>query len=226
MAVVHIRVEADPSAPNNQPSFGTGFIIGSDGYVLTAKHILSSYISAAVTPISVRIGSLDGQQVAADYLPFDIGVDVAMLKLRNPLGVGLTAYRTVQRGDSTKAGNGNTVFVIGFNLTSNISIAQGLIASNLGGGVGGNLLWDIQGAGIVFGMSGAPVFNDEGEVIGLITGGQPGSGIEFAYPEQLLENFAAIPGWKRPQPAPVPVPSKPPDDAKGAFVGFSSGERL
>jgi len=226
MAVVHVQVDADPAAPNKQPSYGTGFIIGSDGYVLTAKHVLNSYVSAAVTPVSVRIGSLDGQQVAADYLPFDIGVDVAMLKLRNPIGVGLTAYRTVLRGDSTKSGNGNTVYIVGFNLTSNISIAQGLIASNLGGGVGGNLQWDIQGAGIVFGMSGAPVFNDNGEVIGLITGGQPGTGIEFAYPEQLLENFAVIPGWKRAQPASTPPPSSSASGGQPLGSGPGSGDAI
>ena len=86
-------------SPNKKPIYGTGFIIGSDGYVLTAKHNLSGFVSPDVTPISVRIGSLDGQQVSAHYIPFDVGIDVAMLKLRNPIGVGLTAYRTVKRGD-------------------------------------------------------------------------------------------------------------------------------
>jgi S1-C subfamily serine protease len=200
MAIVHIEMQADPVSPNKKPIYGTGFIIGSDGYVLTAKHNLSGFVSPDVTPISVRIGSLDGQQVSADYIPFDVGIDVAMLKLRNPIGVGLTAYRTVKRGDSTdrtKAGNGVDVFIVGFNLTSNISVNKATISSNLGGGTGGNLLWDIQAPGVVFGMSGAPVFDVEGSVVGIMIGGQANTGIAFAYPEQLLENLAAIPKWRR-----------------------------
>src|SRR5271166_3623102 len=88
MAVVHVEIAADPSSPDKQPTYGTGFIIGGDGYVLTAKHVLSSFVNPTATPISVRIGSIDEPQVAADYIPFDIGVDVAMLKLRNPISLG------------------------------------------------------------------------------------------------------------------------------------------
>ena len=97
-AVVYVRVAADPSSSNKEPSYGTGFIIGRDGYVLTAKHVLGGYINSKVTPISVRIGSLDGKRVAADYVPYDIGLDVAMLKLRNPADVDLAGYQTVERG--------------------------------------------------------------------------------------------------------------------------------
>jgi S1-C subfamily serine protease len=199
MAVVHVVMASDPSGSTNEPSAGTGFIIGSDGFVLTAKHVISGYVNATTTPIKVQIGSLDGLQVAAEPILFDAGIDAVLLKLRNPIGVGLTAYRAVERGDSSKTPNGEALFVVGFNFTSNISVVSGTLSSSLGGGIGGNLLWSVQAPGAMFGMSGAPVFDGNGRVVGILEGGQSGSGIVQVYPEQLLEMFASIPGWKRRQ---------------------------
>ena len=69
LSVVSIEVAADPSSPNPAPIRGTGFIISDDGWVLTARHVVSGYISAQVTPITVRIGSLNGQSAPADLHP-------------------------------------------------------------------------------------------------------------------------------------------------------------
>jgi Trypsin-like peptidase domain len=197
MAVVHVVMKADPSNSNQEPSSGTGFIIGGDGYVLTAKHIISEYKNEAVTPITVRIGSLNGIEVEAEPIPFDIGIDVALLRLRNPIGLGLRAYRNTARGDSRKIKGGDTLFLAGFNFTSNYAAFPATLSSNLGGGIGGNLLWSVIGAGALFGMSGAPVFDETGSVVGIVKGGQPGTSILQIIPEELLENFAIIPGWRR-----------------------------
>jgi S1-C subfamily serine protease len=197
MAVVHVEVAADPASPNRTPSGGTGFIISGSGYVLTAKHVLNGYVNQSTTPISVRIGSLDGPVSPADPLSFDIGIDVQMLKLRSPIGLGLSAYRVVPRGDSSPKQTGDDVFVVGFNLTSNIAIETAHIATTLGGGVCGNLCWEVTAPGTVFGMSGAPVFDSDGRVVGIVEGGQPGSGTIYVYPEELLQPFASIAEWKR-----------------------------
>ena len=115
MAVVHVIMKADPSTPNQSPSSGTGFIISGDGFVLTAKHIIADYKNEATTPITVRIGSLDGPEVEAEPVPFDIQIDVALLKLRNPISLGLTSYRSATRGDSGKIKGGTALFLAGFN---------------------------------------------------------------------------------------------------------------
>jgi S1-C subfamily serine protease len=72
MAVVHVEMATDPSSVSTKPSSGTGFIVGSDGYVLTAKHVISGYVNTTTTPITVRIGSLDEQPVPAEAIQWKL----------------------------------------------------------------------------------------------------------------------------------------------------------
>ena len=73
------------------------------------------------------------------------------------------------------------------------------MSSNFGGGVAGNLLWEITSPGTIFGMSGAPVFDSQGEVVGIVLGGRPGTSIALILPEENLEGFAGIASWTRRQ---------------------------
>ncbi len=140
MAVVQIQIPADPSSPNREPERATGFLIGGDGIVLTAAHVFSGYVSSPTAPIKVHIGSLGGPEVVAELLMKDANIDVAMLKLRNPIDIGLDYYQTVSQGDSSHIAPGEQLVVVGFNLTENISVHPASLASNFGGGVGGDLL--------------------------------------------------------------------------------------
>lgn len=199
MAVVHVLVAAPKTAANQAPVPGTGFLISDDGYVVTANHLLLSFTNIVDTPITVNIGSLDGTSVPADVIASDGKLDAALLKLRNPQDVGLTGYRSLPRGDQRIVKTGDSVFVLGFNLTSNISIASGQVAGFLGGGECGNSCWELSVPGATFGMSGAPVVTTTGTVIGIVVGGEPGTSILYMLPEQLLIPITQIAEWKRQQ---------------------------
>jgi Trypsin-like peptidase domain len=205
-AVVHVAMNPDPSS-GNQENSGSGFIISPEGFALTAKHLLSGYVNQQTTPIRVKLGSLDAKEVTAEPIPMGETIDVALLRLRNPTSIGLQAYPFVKRGNSANMVPGNRVVVVGFSLTSNNSVVEASIKSNLGGGLGGELGWELNAPGVVFGMSGAPVFDTDAKVVGIITGGLENTSIANMYPEQLLENFAAIARWKPPElrwPSPDP----------------------
>jgi Trypsin-like peptidase domain len=228
-AIVHVTMAADPKS-GGKGNAGSGFIIGADGFVLTAKHNLKGYVNDDVTPIKVRIGSLDGKEVSAQPIPFGDSIDVALLKLRNPASLGLQAYPTVRRGSSSGLKNGSAVFVVGFNLTSNNSIVPGTVQTNLGGGPGGELMWSLNAPGAVYGMSGGPVFDSNGRVVGIAVGGIPATSIVDFYPEVLLENFAAVPQWKRderpPPPPPPPGQQVPTEVVAGSFSAGPEGDRI
>lgn len=230
--VVHIAIKPAPDVGGEEIT-GTGFIIAPEGYVLTADHILGAYVDAVTTPIRVRLGSLTGKEVKADpVLRGRPDLDVALLKLQLPGSVGLEDYPVVPRGNSAALAAGSPVDVIGFNLTSNIGVVPASVATNLPGGVGGERLWSLNAAGVIYGMSGAPVFDTEGGVIGIIKGGIANT-IAYMYPERLLDTYAAleplpdahavIPLWKRQVP-PAPESDAPGIPVETAADALSSGD--
>jgi hypothetical protein len=218
MAIVHIEVAADPQSPNKKPIIGTGFIVNSDGVVLTAGHVLDGYINQTATPISVHVGGLIlGMPLLAEpiRLAADPQVDVAILRLPPAMALGLSAYQSVRRGDSHASKIGDDAFTIGFDGDQDISFHPGTLSSTFIGGAAANSKWLFQMPGVVNGMSGAPVFNASGEVIGLVTNG--GSGNIAAYPEQATELvlFETAAGWSRGQSSMRPLPTP----AAGVFDG-------
>jgi hypothetical protein len=191
-AVVRVEVSLAPDSPVQ----GTGFIISNNGYVLTAKHVLDAFKNNDTTPVSVRIGYLANKPVAAEFIPFYTGVDVALLKLADPETVMAKDYQTVNRGDSSKVNTGDALFIVGFNRSDNISVQQATLGSKGGGTLEGSTLWQVTAGGGINGMSGAPVFDQDGLVVGVIQGGLPGTGLTYVVPEQLLETLAAQARWK------------------------------
>ncbi len=197
LAVVHITIAAPAAASNQKPVTGTGFLISDDGYVVTANHLFLGFVNNDQTPITVTLGSLDGTSVPADFIAVDGKLDAALLKLRAPQDVGLAAYRSLPRGDQRKVQTGDSIFVLGFNSDSNISIASGEVAGFLGDRECGNSCWDLNVSGASNGMSGAPVLTTSGTVIGVVVAGMPGTDIIYMLPEQLLIPITQISEWKR-----------------------------
>ena len=171
----------------NQPTerqasaLGSGFIIKEDGIVITNNHVIKG-----AEDILVRIGT---KEYKAKVVGADPYMDIAVLKMETK-----DKFKAVKFGDSDKARVGDWVVAIGNPFGLGGTVTSGIISArnrdiNL-------TRYDdfIQtDASINQGNSGGPLFNLQGEVIGINTAiiapGQSGSiGIGFAIPSNAASN--------------------------------------
>jgi S1-C subfamily serine protease len=148
---------------------GTGFIISSDGLILTNKHVVS-YDNAEYTVLTN-----DGEKYTAEVLALDPSQDLAIIKI-NGLEEGKD-LPFVKLGDSDNLQIGQTVITIGNSLgelsnTVSVGVISGLSRTITASGAG--LYEIIEGviqtdAAINSGNSGGPLINLNGEVIGINT---------------------------------------------------------
>jgi serine protease Do len=174
---------------------GSGFILSSDGYVVTNNHVI-----AKARAIEVRLA--DGREFPADVVGRDPESDVALLKLR---GSGPRNLPTVFLGDSDRLEVGEWVVAIGNPFGLDHSVAHGMVSAKeriLGMGIFDDFIQ--TDALINPGNSGGPLFNMRGEVVGVNTAIiSQGQGIGFAVPINLVkellpnlrENGRAVRGW-------------------------------
>ena len=140
---------------------GTGFIISKDGYILTCNHVVDG-----ATAISVTLN--DSTSYEAKLVGSDSDLDVAVLKV-DPGDQTLT---TVVLGDSSLLGVGDDVTVIGNALgtlantltTGSVSALDRAITMS-DGTVMSLMQTDCT---INSGNSGGPLFNQYGEVVGIV----------------------------------------------------------
>ena len=177
-------------------SLGSGFIIKDNGIVITNNHVIAN-----AEDILVRVGD---KEYKAEVVGADPYMDIAVLKMKTN-----ARFTTVKFGDSDEARVGDWAVAIGNPFGLGGTVTAGIISArnrdiNL-------TRYDdfIQtDASINQGNSGGPLFNLEGEVIGINTAiiapGQSGSiGIGFAIPanaasnviDQLIEFGETKRGW-------------------------------
>jgi len=166
--------------PRKVTSLGSGFIIDASGYVVTNNHVI-----AEADEITVTLS--DDSTFKATVVGKDAKIDLALLKL--DLGNRKVPLPTVKFGDSDKSRVGDWVMAIGNPFGLGGSVSVGIIsarARSLQGPYDDFLQTD---AAINKGNSGGPMFNMDGEVIGINTaiyspsGGSVGIG--FAIPSNL-----------------------------------------
>jgi serine protease Do len=169
--------------PRKVTSLGSGFIIDATGYVVTNNHVI-----AEADEISVTLS--DDSTFKATVVGKDQKTDLALLKL--DLGSRKAPLPTVKFGDSDKSRVGDWVMAIGNPFGLGGSVSVGIIsarARSLQGPYDDFLQTD---AAINKGNSGGPMFNMDGEVIGINTaiyspsGGSVGIG--FAIPSNLASS--------------------------------------
>ena len=154
---------------------GTGFIVGENGFILSNYHVIAG---ASRIVVSLENGDSFEAQVIGSQ---GVSSDVAMLQ------IPLTGLTPVTFGDFNTMEVGNPVYVIGNPLGElSHSITGGLISSlrrTVSLGQNNNISMFQVDARVNVGNSGGPVFNDQGEVIGIITARSElgrGEGIGFA----------------------------------------------
>jgi serine protease Do len=182
-----------PSPEHMPPShgIGSGFIISADGYVLTNAHVV-----ADASEVTVKL--TDRREFAAKVIGVDKRSDVALIKIR------ASGLPVVRFGDPAHIRPGQWAIAIGSPFGFDNSVTAGVISAvgrPLPDDSGSSFVTFIQtDAAVNPGNSGGPLFNLEGQVIGINsqiysrTGGY--MGMSFAIPidvalnvkDQLMKN--------------------------------------
>src|SRR5450830_1033299 len=166
-----------------QLSGGTGFLIESDGYILTNNHVIEG-----AEKIEVKVGDRD--DYTAKVVGRDPATDLALLKIE-----GARPFPVVKLGDSDRIRVGDWVMAIGDPLNFDKSVTVGVISGK--GRYAGlsqatspfeSLLQ--TDAAINFGNSGGPLVNVAGEVVGINTAiSSRAQNIGFAVPVNMAKRL-------------------------------------
>jgi len=208
-------------------SLGSGFIISADGYIVTNNHLIAG-LTGTGTVDQVTVTTTDGKEHAARIIGRDDTSDLALLKIdgRN--------LPFVQWGDSTRARVGDWVIAIGDPYGVGSTVTAGIISA-LHRGISGNGAYDryIQtDAAINMGNSGGPMFDLNGNVIGinsaLISPTGASVGIGLAIPTELARPvIESLMRGQRPQRGYLGVGLQPIDDdsmSAALGIGKNAGE--
>src|SRR3984893_720918 len=159
---------------------GSGFIINSDGYILTNTHVVAN-----AEEVTVRL--TDRREFPAKVIGADDRTDVAVIK------ISATNLPIVKLGDPSRIKPGQWVLAIGSPFGFENSATAGIISATSRSLPSDNYVPFIQtDVAVNPGNSGGPLFNMSGEVIGINsqifsrTGGY--MGVSFAIPIDVARN--------------------------------------
>ncbi len=165
-------------------SIGSGFVIRSDGFIVTNSHVVKD-------AEKVQVAFYNGKKMEATLHAIDEVTDIALLK------VDTIDIKTLKFGDSTRVRVGDWVIAIGNPFGLGGTVSSGIISA---------IARDIQigpyndflqtDASINKGNSGGPMINTKGEVIGINTAifssqGGGSIGIGFAVPSNVVQNIVS-----------------------------------
>jgi serine protease Do len=159
---------------------GSGFIVSADGYILTNAHVV-----ADADEVTVR--TTDRREYPAKVIGMDRRTDVAVLKIEGK------QLPVVRLGDPSKLRPGEWVLAIGSPFTFENSVTAGIVSATGRAMPGEDLVPFIQtDVAVNPGNSGGPLFNLNGEVVGINSqiysrsGGY--MGLSFAIPIDVANN--------------------------------------
>lgn len=193
---VRDTVVAISTQQNGGSGSGSGVVISTDGYVLTNHHVISGARAINVT-------LADGRIFAADVVGTDPTTDLAVVKLAN----APSDLEVATMGSSDSLSVGQSIVAVGNPLGLSSTVTTGIVSAldrpvtTVDEGAGELVVTNaIQvDAAINPGNSGGPLFNLNGEVVGITSSiaslaqgsGQTGSiGLGFAIPSNLAERVA------------------------------------
>ena len=160
---------------------GSGFILTADGYILTNYHVIEdAYQSNA----EITVMNHEGDKFPATIVGFESDNDIAVIKIE---AEGLDP---VVIGDSDAMNVGDVIYAVGNPLGElEFSMSTGHVSAkdrNIGDDYSAEKIHMFQmDAAVNSGNSGGPVYNDQGQVVGIVTAKYSKSGVEglgFAIP--------------------------------------------
>lgn len=182
--------------PRKASALGSGFIISADGYIVTNNHVIDK-------ADEIVIEFFSGKELDAKVIGRDTKTDIALLKVEVDEPLPFVTF-----GDSDISRVGDWVIAIGNPLGQGFSVSAGIISANNRSLRSGPYDDFIQtDAAINRGNSGGPLFNMDGDVIGVNTaiisptGGSIGLGFSMAsnvvsvVVDQLKEYGETRRGW-------------------------------
>ncbi len=200
-------------------SLGSGFIISADGYVVTNNHVISPARNGA-TVDSITVTLPDRKEYQARLVGRDTASDLALLK------IDATNLPFVRFGDSTRARVGDWVVAIGNPFGIGSTVTAGIVSAlhrNIGSGAYDRYIQ--TDASINQGNSGGPMFDINGNVIGINTalisptGGNVGIG--FAIPaEQAAPIIDSLRRGQRVRRGYIGVSLQPLDESVATALGI------
>ncbi|MCT8159815.1 Do family serine endopeptidase [Pseudoruegeria sp. SHC-113] len=169
--------------PRRSQALGSGFVISADGFVVTNNHVIEG-------ADEILIEFFEGGELPAKVIGTDPNTDIALLKVESDEPLDFVEF-----GNSDVARVGDWVMAMGNPLGQGFSVSAGIISARnraLSGSYDDYIQTD---AAINRGNSGGPLFNMDGEVIGVNTailspnGGSIGIG--FAMSSAVVERVVA-----------------------------------
>jgi serine protease Do len=171
------RVSPAVVSITNAKGLGSGFVIDSDGYIVTNNHVMSGLNEA-----EVRFS--DGTKYKARLVGRDEATDIALLKIDAP-----KSFPSLRFYDDQKMRVGDLVLAVGNPFGLDGTVTAGILSARGRDEIGSGQYTDYLqlDAAINPGNSGGPTFDVNGRVIGMNTLGRPGSGIGFAIPSSTIQ---------------------------------------
>ncbi|OUS22270.1 serine protease [Rhodobacterales bacterium 59_46_T64] len=160
--------------PRRSSALGSGFVISEDGYIVTNNHVIES-------ADEIIIEFFSGKELEAKVIGTDPTTDIALLKVEADVPLDYVSF-----GDSDIMRVGDWVVAMGNPLGQGFSVSAGIVSARnraLSGTYDDYIQTD---AAINRGNSGGPLFNLDGEVVGVNTailspnGGSIGIGFSMA----------------------------------------------
>ncbi|MGB1208641.1 MAG: Do family serine endopeptidase [Paracoccaceae bacterium] len=160
--------------PRRSTALGSGFVISADGFIVTNNHVIEG-------ADEILIEFFSGDELPAELVGTDPNTDIALLKVDTDEDLPFVPF-----GDSDVARVGDWVMAMGNPLGQGFSVSAGIVSARnreLSGSYDDYIQTD---AAINRGNSGGPLFNMDGEVIGVNTailspnGGSIGIGFSMA----------------------------------------------
>jgi len=165
-------------------ALGSGFIIDNDGYIITNYHVIEN-------AQSINVVLFDNTEVEADIIGADEKTDIALIKIDPPFELDKVKF-----GNSDNLRVGDWILAIGNPFGLGGSVSAGIVSAksrDIAAGPYDNFIQ--TDASINQGSSGGPMFNMQGEVIGINTAifsaTGASTGVGFAIPINLASWIVA-----------------------------------
>jgi S1-C subfamily serine protease len=179
---------------NTERSSGTGFAISSNGYIATNHHVTNG-------AFSIKVRGINGdftKSYTAKVIVEDKNNDISIIKIDDP---SFTSIGTIPYVISRRASDvGSSVFVLGYPLRTTmgdeVKLTNGIISSK--SGFQGDVTSYQITAPVQPGNSGGPLFDDKGNIIGIINAKHGGAenasyAIKASYLINLIEIMPSAP---------------------------------